>query len=104
MHVLVLGNYCTGVLQGCPLSGSLFAVSADPIAHAFGRLDLKESSCTRLCADDMGTALKNFLPSKAFAFIFNSFKPLTGLALNPQKLVFVILGDGFARMTERLLQ
>ena len=94
----------TGVLQGCPLSGSLFAISADPIAHAFGRLDLRGSSCTCLCADVMGTALLNFLPLKSFAFIFKVFKPLTGLALNPRKLVFVILGDVFAGIKDWLLR
>ena len=49
------------VLQGCPLSGFLFALCMDPFLWLFqAAIDLKNCGVTRACADDVGMALTSF--------------------------------------------
>ena len=50
----------TGVLQGCPLSGMLFAIIMDPFLVKF-EMDICSTGkgCVRACADDVGAALSS---------------------------------------------
>ena len=60
-----------GVLQGCPLSGSLFVMAIDPLLHMF-RIMLEDSAlgAVRACADDIGIALRT---SGASSFLYDVF-------------------------------
>ena len=42
-----------GVLQGCPLSGLLFALAMDPCIRLFGRKVPEPRGFLRVCADDI---------------------------------------------------
>ena len=54
----------TGVIQGCALSGSLFAIAMDPILRwVKASINLVGFGIVRACADDIGGALKRALES-----------------------------------------
>ena len=48
----------SGALQGCPLSGFIFATSTSPfMSYIEIEIDGKSNTVTRICADDVGSAL-----------------------------------------------
>ena len=48
-----------GVLQGCGMSGSLFALCFDPILRMLeASVDLKKKGLSRGCADDVGVVVR----------------------------------------------
>ena len=79
-----------GVLQGCPLSGTLFALSAEPfLRHLKYEVQEKEGGMVRACADDVGiaiTALKSLLGAQQ---VFERAESLAGLTLKPKKCQLV---------------
>mgnify|MGYP002176889572 CR=1 FL=1 len=81
----------SGVLQGCPLSGSLFVMAIDPLLHMF-RIKLEDSALGMVCAcaDDIGIALK---VAEALPFLFETFEKFrsaSGLTLKPSKSFIVL--------------
>ena len=81
-----------GVLQGCPLSGSLFAIGADPIVHACSRMDITHTSTTRWFADDCAAVFDHPRGLLAILGIFERISPLCGLVLKHKKFQVVALG------------
>ena len=52
--------YGSGVLQGCPLSGSLFAIIMNPfLMHFESNIEIKMKDMVRACANDIGMVLKS---------------------------------------------
>ena len=48
----------SGVLQGCPLSGTLFVIAIDPLLVMFHRfIHEPKLGMVRACADDIGATL-----------------------------------------------
>lgn len=83
-----------GVLQGCPLSGILFAVAVNPLVIATSKFDTRTNSVTKWFADDCASVMdhpKRLLDIKA---LFDHMVPLTGLKLKASKFVVIILGEG----------
>eukprot|EP00973_Karenia_brevis_P087605 12148963-Karenia_brevis.AAC.1 len=76
-----------GVLQGCPLSGSLYALVTDIFL-----CELKEYindqglGVITACADDIGGALKSFRHMQIMAPTFGRFFSFAGLCLKPPKM------------------
>ena len=81
----------SGVLQGCPLSGSLFVVAIDPLLHMF-KLQLESPSLAkvRACADDIGMALSQLRHLPIAQKVFASFKCVSGLNLKATKCIIIL--------------
>ena len=82
----------SGVLQGCPLSGSCFALCMDPFLREFEtNLEDQESGIVRACADDVGAAVK---ARQSLCTLHNTFQAaaqLGGLHLTIKKCVLVVV-------------
>ena len=82
-----------GILQGCGLSGSLFALSFDPFLSAIEQsIDNRNFGQTRACADDVGSALKALGHLKRIAIVFGWAAECASLCLNLLKTILVPLG------------
>ena len=80
-----------GVRTGCPLSSILFVLCVNPFIHLFLCLsDNPGFSVTRLCADDLGSALRILKSLRTHALILALARKVAGLHLEPNKCVIVI--------------
>jgi len=81
----------SGVLQGCPLSGSLFVIVIDPLLHMF-KLHLEDTGLgvPRACADDVGVALRHLKDMNILCLFFSRYTLISGLTLKPAKCVVVL--------------
>ena len=81
-----------GVLQGCPLSGSIFAICADPVLSKMKcMLHASCAGVVRACADDIGAALSSVRGLNILKPIFDLALRTAGLKLKPSKCVIVPL-------------
>ena len=79
-----------GVLQGCPLSGSLFAIAIDPILARMARvLERGKRGILRACADDIGAALASSRVLPQLHQVFELGRLSAGLTVNVNKCVVV---------------
>ena len=87
----------SGIVQGCPSTGMLFAVAADPFFIELSRLQDRVRSpdftsshiAFRGCADDIGGALGSFKLLKLVKPIFDHASLYAGLSLNPKKSMII---------------
>ena len=81
----------SGVLQGCPLSGSLFVLAIDPLLHMFKTM-LEDSSlaCVRACADDIGISLTQLRHLPVVKILFDDFTLVSGLNLKGVECVIIL--------------
>ncbi len=81
----------SGVLQGCPLSGSLFVLSIDPLLYIFKtRIEDAALGCVKACADDIGASLRALYHLPILDRAFHEFKSISGLVLKPKKCVMIL--------------
>ena len=80
-----------GVLQGCPLSGSLFVVVLDPLLELF-KLHIEDAGIGRVraCADDIGATLHHLQYINVLYTWFESFRKVSGLTLKPKKCNMIL--------------
>ena len=82
----------SGVLQGCPLSGTLFVLANDPLLYAFEKhLHIPGLGCVRACAGDIGICLDRLSVIEIICVLFDKYRLLSGLALKPQKCICIVL-------------
>ena len=83
-----------GILQYCPLCGSLFVIAISPLLIALEGLspDQKETVVTA-CADDIGMVLQQLLSAIRVAELFALFEKTYALQLKKAKCVIVPAGD-----------
>ena len=88
-----------GVLQGCPMSGWLFALVMDTILEALHKgLGIADPGysidvpCIRACADDIGAALKEGRDLKTLHATFAEVAHVSKLKTKPKKCQVVVLG------------
>jgi hypothetical protein len=82
----------SGIKQGCPLSGTIFALALDPFMRMVMSLMQPGKSILTGFADDLAVVLANF--TKEFPMIIQAFlvfERASGLALNFKKCVLVPL-------------
>ena len=81
----------SGVLQGCPLSGTLFVIVMDPIMCLFSKYICQpDYGQVRACADDVGSALHHLKDLIRIYLIFEQARKATGLTLKPNKCVSIM--------------
>ena len=85
-------NILSGVLQGCPLSGTLFVIVMDPIMFLFTKYICSPGfGQVRACADDIGAVLYNLKDLVRVFHIFSIVGKASGLLLKPIKCVLILL-------------
>ena len=82
----------SGVAQGCPLSGTLWALGLDPFLRLLSRaLPSRSLGSLGACADDIGTILRSLALVQALEPIFVRMQRVATLRLQASKCVIVPL-------------
>jgi hypothetical protein len=80
----------SGVLQGCPLSGSFFVLAIDPFLQAFEKSIVQPGKgVIGACADDIGAALASIDSLTDLSRIFDAARSVAGLSLKASKCVII---------------
>jgi len=80
----------SGIIQGCPLAGSLFALLLDPFLAAMRQaLGHDSNGIVRACADDIATALPSINTLKRLYPIFLQAERFASLCLQTSKTCIV---------------
>ena len=75
-----------GVLQGCPLSATLFLFCINPfLVHFEAAMCGRFEAHVRACADDVGIVFADFRSLKVAYKVFNCAKMYANLCLGPSK-------------------
>ena len=83
-----------GALQGCPLSGFLFAAAFSPFLCMMAECtDKKGEALTRACADDVGASLRTIRVLPKYAVIFDLAEKCANLTLGMAKCVVVPIAE-----------
>ncbi|CAK0845248.1 unnamed protein product [Prorocentrum cordatum] len=86
-----------GSLQGCPLSGFVYAVSTHPFAERMKHtVDLRGLGTTRICADDVGAAILHMSTLREYSATFAFMQFCAGLRLKLKKCVLIPLYAAFS--------
>ena len=76
----------SGTMQGCPLSGFLFATATSHfLSHIISSIDSRGLALTRVCADDIGAATCALAVLSRFKVIFDAMQAFARLSLVPKK-------------------
>lgn len=97
-HILYKGRIvashpkASGMKQGCPLSGTLFALALDPLIRHYLMTTTLHSSAICAFADDLGIAMLNMYPQiPVILGIFKEWEAATGLKLKGPKCILIPL-------------
>ena len=81
----------SGVRQGCPLSGLLFAMCVDVLLGRLSQI-LKRDEVVSAFADDIAVVLENlWVSAPALQTLFKEFQEISALTLNVKKTVMIPL-------------
>ena len=87
----------TGVHQGCPLSGWIFAIIFDPFVRLFQQLiDYQDRGMVRVCADDVGAVVDGNASLNILFDILDLARRYAGLCLKEKKCIIVPIGGKFS--------
>ena len=91
-HLAWMCTILSGVLQGCPLSGTIFALIMEPFLRMFLRDVVRPGLGHVLaCADDIGAVVNKISSLQVLARIFRLAEACVGLTLKPGKCIVVPL-------------
>ena len=88
--LVVLFVILSGILQGCPLSGTLFAMSLDSFLRMI--CSVLPSSSTKAFADDLAIVIGQLKELPKLARCFEILHKTATLALKPSKCILIVLG------------
>ena len=95
----------SSVLQGRPLSGSLFAICADSFVRELcSRVDSNNRGLIRACAEDIGQVSRSIKTLKYVAPAFAAARKVAGLAFNSVKCVIIPLAPFSDELVETLAE
>ena len=103
----VVGSFFihSGIKQGCPLSGSIFALAIDPLLRAICVRSLTRSNVLRAYADDIGVVLMNvLLELPGLIQIFLKWELASLLKLNVKKCALIPLWCAGVHRLQRWLR
>ena len=104
-ELMWLFSVLAGVLQGCPLSGSLFVICIDPLLFLFKKkVEDQGLGRVRACADDIGASLRNLKSIRVFCEIFTLFEKVSGLVLKPKKCVIILTSNVASSHNSRVIK
>lgn len=87
-------NITSGIKQGCPLSGSIFAIAADPLIRAYLAATTMQSSRIGVFADDIALALRHLDRHLGIVMhLFRRWRGASGLSLKVSKCCIVMGTD-----------
>ena len=79
----------SGIIQGCPLSGTVFVIVVDTFLNLLGYQS--PQTMIKAFADDIGALLQQLNHLASLQKAFDAFGRISGLHLKPQKCVIVII-------------
>lgn len=96
---------CSGIRQGCPMSGSLFAIALDPLIRWSIANQFLSSARIFAYADDLAAVFRNvFMQIPVFMSALGRWAGVSGLALKPRKCVAIPLWEGPHDAAQDLLE
>lgn len=82
-----------GIKQGCPSSGSLWAISYAPVVRALAAASPRRDACLGVFAGDLGLVVRALLPTtSAVAPVFEDMAAVANPRLNGRKSQLVCFG------------
>ena len=82
-------NVTCGVLQGCPMSGTLFVLPIDPLLTQFERYILQPGlGAVYARADDVGAAINSLDTLELLHRLFEAYRKAIGLTLKTCQMQF----------------
>ena len=95
-HQKIFFQVCSGVLQGCPLSASLFVIAFNGVLSLL-RDAVGVDGVAAACADDIATVTRTKAALLAVLDVFASLQRVTNLRLNVSKTPVAPLGLSFCK-------
>ena len=89
----------SGVLQGCPVSGSLFVIAIKPCLIMINQ-KVEPNDLCRTFADDIATVTCRIDTLVKIAKVFEVIKRVSNLAVKANKCVIISLWRPFERLAE----
>lgn len=84
-----------GVVQGCPMSATLFLFTFEPFLYALYHLiDAAGVGLSRACAGDVACLLRRIQHLRSVFAIFRSAEIIANLSIQPTKCILVPVGRG----------
>ena len=90
-HIFFMRLIC-GIIQGCPLSGSVFALLSDPLLERIEHelRHCEKGNMAQACADDIGLVLSKLSNLEVVYNCFKQIQTAAGLTLKPSKCNIVL--------------
>ena len=99
--IICVCRISSGIIEGCPLAGTCFALAIEPILNCFSNsLGKGRLGIVRACADDLGFALKSIRTLILLLDIYNMVFKISGLKLKVSKTCLVPVPDKYDPIIE----
>ena len=101
-EVIFLYKILSGIIQGCPASGTVFVICVDPFLRLLNEVVKDPTICA--FADDIGAIVPSLQQLHHFHKSFSLFEQISGLALKANKCVIIPLGRALTEDLENQIK